>query len=213
MKKTIIALTVAGLAQLSVMAQGTFNFSTTVGLVWDNTGASSVLTPTAGTYNIGFLIGSVGQTPSVDSILTSTPTNTPQAVISAADWTAILTDPNFVLATNYTTSALISTPNTGGLSKGKFAGGTVQVNGTSAAGGNEIVFVVAWAGSITAPTAIGWSAPINYAYGSNIGTPTSFQAQGLTAFGIDTVGAVPEPSTMALAAIGGASLLLFRRRK
>jgi len=38
-------------------------------------------------------------------------------------------------------------------------------------------------------------------------------AGNIAGFTLGTVAAVPEPSTMALAALGGASLLLFRRRK
>jgi len=91
------------------------------------------------------------------------------------------------------------------------------LDGTSAA--NYALLVVGFNGAYSDPTAaanahsaIGWSYLSSFALkGSatdpNIGTPN------FSSFGVFTPAAAPEPGTMALAALGGASLLLFRRRK
>lgn len=63
----------------------------------------------------------------------------------------------------------------------------------------------AWQGGLTAG---GFSKTISYTTGGNQFTPGSMQ--GLESFNIFTV---PEPSSLALAGLGAAAMLIFRRRK
>jgi len=65
-----------------------------------------------------------------------------------------------------------------------------------------------------AGVAVGWSQEFTYTTGLGSTLPTTLAAGNVGYYGVGgVVSAVPEPSTMALAALGGASLLLFRRRQ
>lgn len=95
-----------------------------------------------------------------------------------------------------------------------FAGGAFGIQGTSPSQ-NVTLIEVSWnsSGALGSATSIGWSSTLNYSLTDSLNTgvaPTTFNAFGTFT---PAVAAVPEPSTMALAALGGASLLLFRRRK
>jgi hypothetical protein len=58
---------------------------------------------------------------------------------------------------------------------------------------------------------VGWSNEFEYSTGATITTPIPlFSSSGMNQFG---VAPVPEPATLALAGLGGLSLLLIRRRK
>ncbi|MDR3560740.1 MAG: PEP-CTERM sorting domain-containing protein [Negativicutes bacterium] len=106
---------------------------------------------------------------------------------------------------------------------GNLAGGTAVswvMVAWSASAGSTVADMEAWYNN-GQPTTIGWlgesvvSAPIalgilnSTATASIWGTGTGF----LNGFTIGQVNPVPEPGTLALAALGGASLLLFRRKK
>jgi hypothetical protein len=57
--------------------------------------------------------------------------------------------------------------------------------------------------------AVGFSAPIQYTLGS-VGSPGgSLGLAGISSFGVG----VPEPTSFALAGLGAAALLIFRRRQ
>jgi hypothetical protein len=72
-------------------------------------------------------------------------------------------------------------------------------------GGNTTIASASAAGDL-----VGWSKVFTYTPSVPPATAPTMSAS-IGTFGVG--GAVPEPSTMALAALGGASLLLFRRRK
>lgn len=83
------------------------------------------------------------------------------------------------------------------------------------------VIEVAWTGPFTTLAAaiaggsyLGWSQEFSFTPTSGATQPTVINpANNVGFFGIEgTVTVVPEPSTMALAGLGGAALLLFRRR-
>jgi hypothetical protein len=113
-----------------------------------------------------------------------------------------------------------SGPTQGGISKG-----VVQVNSAAAAGPYDLI-VIAWnsssgdstleealgeVGGFTAAADIGWSSAFDYtASTSSSSSPSQFSSQGLSPFG---VAATPEPTTLALAGLGGLSMLFLRRRK
>lgn len=216
MKKTIILSLVLASAQYCAFSQGYFNASSTTKLLLNNYTTPGT-TAFASGVNVGFLFGPSG-TPALGSSGSASGLN---ASYTLTQWSQIVSDPNYAIAVatsgGTTPYTIVSSS---GISAGKFSGGTGQVfpiNGASqtlsAAGGSTTVELIAWVGSYAAPTAIGFSAPFAYTYANNIGTPSQFDTAGLTSVYIDKIVATPEPSTMALAALSGASLLLFRRRK
>ena len=97
--------------------------------------------------------------------------------------------------------------------------GQTQFSGTTGGSAYELI-VVAWNASAGTGalvngtyTDVGWSNPFGYTAGA---APTDPNGQtqlsvNMNQFGVAQV--VPEPGTLALAAIGGASLLMFRRKK
>jgi len=101
-----------------------------------------------------------------------------------------------------------------GLPLGTFSGGVVGIDGTSA-GETISVYVVAWLASSGAAgfgnsTVLGWSNPINEQLGASSAPGLALSA---SMSGPVYVNAVPEPATFALAGLGAAAMLIFRRRK
>ena len=221
MKKLLLTIGLAAIG-VSAFAQGNFIFSSTARSVWDNWSTVATGLPRAdASNNVAFLIGTTG-TPLVDTAMgmTSVPTNQTTAINGVAAWTSILNDPNFKLATNGADGLLVvgTTTSLGGFSYGS---GAFTVAGTAAGGGAITLYVIGWSYLYANPflaqaanSPVGWSAPINYAYGAGPlpgppGTPGSI-GDTLGRFG---VAPVPEPTTFALAGLGAAALLIFRRRK
>jgi hypothetical protein len=225
MKKTIIATLVA-IAAISSQAQGLIIFSSsTQNLSTNNTGNAPSLGATAagrlagaGNYYFALFYSATATTvggSNTNSIQGSNGTY----VFNDNNWTAV---PGvFGLGTNYATA-------------GRFTAGTPNADGSTTipniAGGSSAQFVVVgWSSSLgttlqqleadynTGTGFLGESAvsgSISTGNGGNLPTPNLFgglQPQ-LQAFTLGSV-TVPEPGTMALAALSGASLLLFRRRK
>jgi hypothetical protein len=126
----------------------------------------------------------------------------------------------FTFAGNYATNS--------GVAAGRFLGGTQTVNGW--APGTTVFYEVAgWSSSLGATWNPAWllgnfttpgffgisSSASGAAGGGNPPAPTLplFGGTGITSgFNLAPVG-VPEPSSMALAGLGAAALLIFRRRK
>jgi len=123
-------------------------------------------------------------------------------------WAGGLADPT---TGGFTLAAATATINTGTTASlpGYFVGGSATIPGYSA---GPISFVVVaynganYAGSGIRGSSVGFTLP-----GIAVSpTPAGEFGPGLTSF---QVNAVPEPSTFALAGLGLASLLIFRRRK
>lgn len=96
---------------------------------------------------------------------------------------------------------------------GRFSGGTFTVQ-TAAPGGTATLLVRAfvgadWASALSRGESSIFTTPTGNPNIVPAGTPTTIS--GL--FGPINVVTVPEPSSMALAGLGAASLLMFRRRK
>jgi hypothetical protein len=102
---------------------------------------------------------------------------------------------------------------------GRFSGGTTTVGlvGDGNNGGNYNIAVrgyvgVDWASATATGVSSFYVVDTGDPTTSPAGTPTLFTT--VTAFtGLNVTSAVPEPSSMALAGLGAASLLMFRRRK
>lgn len=102
---------------------------------------------------------------------------------------------------------------------GSWFGGTRTMAGIPLQAGAASLMVVVWDSSLTAdpfaPEALAglWGRSAVFAYSTPAGgtpAPAEFLPLNLASF---SIGIVPEPSSMALAGLGAASLLLFRRRK
>ncbi len=113
---------------------------------------------------------------------------------------------------------------------GTFNGGTLTTGTDVAAGAAAYIQIRAWTGSYatwdaavaaaaTDPSVLlGWwnSAVVNTGGGgSPPGAPLTLAQAGFTGLALNSIGTapIPEPSTFALAGLGLASLLIFRRRK
>lgn len=224
MKKYLLTAALL-VASVSAFGQGYFLMVASKGATTDGFTTPGTVSLSSGTVNVGFLWGSTG-TPAIITLAGSTgnnggsPTNTPSYSPPPGAWNAILNDPNYTLAVNGNTAALVVTPsNTSSLAKGGYAynsSATFPVTGT-ASGNSYTLVAIAWdknfatpAAAAAANAAVGWSNPFTYAAVNNIGTPANFTASGVGQFGVYPV---PEPATLALAGLGAASLLLFRRKK
>ena len=105
---------------------------------------------------------------------------------------------------------------------GKFSGGTLTLQPLAAGGGIDYV-VMGWTGTAAgfdAAIAAGAMANVSAKFASATGNPTTVPPGTATplsgSFGgmvLSPVTQVPEPSTFALAGLGAAALLIFRRRK
>jgi hypothetical protein len=225
MKKIIaISLVAVSFAATSAFGQGYFQFTSGKSQAYDGftTPGVSVLGPTV---NVAFLWAAAATTPAVDAFATrSLPTGnntTTTAYTAAQAWTAILTGP-FTLAHNSADSSLVTalTSATGVVSYN--GGGGFGVLGTTDSIAYTI-YEISWSSAYATPalaaaangglgSAVGWSAPVQY-------TPVTQTNPGIIPFTglFPSFGTflpiVPEPTTLALAALGGASLLLFRRKK
>jgi len=231
MKKilTILSLSVCVTA-LTSYGQGAFNFGGNSGYVWNDFGGSGAPGAIRASNNVdvSFLLGT--GTALISSLQASMPTNSYGQNLAANTqgfWSALLNDPNYQIATNNGTAGtagmvLGMTSTVGGYGYPGSGGGTFFINGTSASGGSINIIVFGWDATYSTPqaaaaagAAVGWTAPYAYNYGATTGTPTTTGAQGLTG-GVGKFGVwapVPEPTSFALAGLGAAAMLIFRRRK
>lgn len=216
MKKIIaISLVAVSFAATSAFGQGYFQFTSGKSPeVYDCFTTPGVSVPGVG-LNVAFLWAAAFTTPTVAVLtgLASTPTDAnanlnytmPQA------WGAILNG-QFTMATNAADNSLVKATV---LVTGAFnynGGAAFGVAGTIP-GTTYTIYEIGWSAAYATPWLaaaangpLGWSAPIQYTAVTSIGTPNSMSVGSFGVFG------VPEPATMALAALGSLSLLAFRRR-
>ena len=231
MKKLVLLSTLAAfLIGLSAFGQGYFKFTASGKSVWDGDalvpGGTAKL-GNASSNSVAFLWGPTTATPLVEAILNGVPTNATSSGVAggnysvSAAWTAILTDPLFTLALNNSGGGLATTNAAANGGWSYAPGGTQAFQVLNSSGGvNYSLFLIAWNndnGLYLTPSAaqshnmyVGWSQVFTYGTVSS-GTDPNLQTMVFTPFGI--AGTVPEPSTLALAGLGGLSLLLFRRKK
>jgi hypothetical protein len=104
-------------------------------------------------------------------------------------------------------------------SAGSWFGGTRTLTTIAAQGGVASLMVVVWDSSLSAdPLSVAargglWGRSSVFAYttpASSTPAPVDFLPNNLQSF---TIGVIPEPSSMAIAGLGAAALVFFRRRK
>ena len=211
-------------AAASAFGQGYFSFTSGKSQVRDGFTTPGV-SALGSTINVSFLWAAASTTPTIDTLISAqslalgTNNQSGLGYTAATAWSAILNG-QFNFATNSGTGLLVTalTSTTGAILYN--GGASFGVSGT-APSTTYTVYEVAWSSAYATPWlaaaangAVGWSTPVQY----NAVTSTGFVnplAGQFASYGVfaPATGAVPEPSTMALAALGGASLLLFRRRK
>jgi hypothetical protein len=198
MKKYLSMLAVVAVAA-SAFAQGTVNFSNNGStLVVDATKANAPIPANQGF--VQFLWAPAG-TAATDLSLGQTLT---QWLTANPGWNAIASSIKAI-----------------GPVAGRFLGGTVTVP-TATPGAAIQGAVASWGGNFAnfdAAVSGGGSTGISTEFAVTTGNPTTTPPgtaaviTGAGQFGGLTVNAVPEPSTLALAGLGAAALLIFRRRK
>jgi hypothetical protein len=223
MKKLFIILLLAVSMGVSY-GQGLVFFSGESQGVWDNFSSSQPIL--SADMDVSFLFGTgtplisslgVGGAGPGNSIPTNALSNNTSFVPSAA-WSDILNDPNFMLATN---TGLPGSPVVAHvIGNGSWGYNSSTEFHLAGASQNQTytVYVIGWAGNYATPqlaaaadAAVGWSAAFSYTIPALITeTPPSFVQAGFLPFGV--VG-TPEPTTFALAGLGGLSLWFLRRRK
>jgi hypothetical protein len=213
------------LAGTSAFAQGYLIWQSPKSTVYDGFTQAGVsqLNTAVGVEDVALFWAASGNTPAVAALAASssiTGNSTTVASYSAATaWSDILTDPNFHLAaTTVPGSAIAATGSKGQVSFN--GGGGFGITGTSA--GNVALYLVAWnpaAGATPtlaagAGSAVGWSQVTTFALvGSPTATDIASPAGTFGSFGVFAPISTPEPGSLALAALGGASLLMLRRKK
>jgi hypothetical protein len=218
MKKIIaLSLVTGSLVATSAFGQGYLQDESSKSAVYDGfttPGAAALDTK----VDVALFWAAAGTTPTVDGISASTPTSSSTALPSAA-WADIL---NGQFTEAFDSTALNGLVVTASTSKGiiEYNGGSsFGIQGT-AAGSTYTLYEVSWNAAYAtaqaasaAGSAVGWSAPIQFTlFGPTDPTITSptFGAFGTLPTGVTPT---PEPTTMALAGLGGLSLLAFRRKK
>ena len=178
MKKLIITLALAAVG-VSAFAQGEFAFNGPGGRgVWVGTqGGNNATFSSAGGIDVAFLFGSTANTPLIDGIAASTATNGSTAYSASTAWTDILTDPNFMLATNDNGGSPVlavgTEPSNGAYGytpPGGAQGGAFAVDGTASGGATYRIFVIGWSSAYATPqaaalagAAVGWTQYFSYA--------------------------------------------------
>jgi hypothetical protein len=216
MKKQLALLTILfTVIGTNAFAQGYVEFTTSKDYVYDGGG---IVAP--GNVTSTFLWALVGTS---DPLGSGIPTDGTTYVASGWSTVSSMLSSGWTVAQNANSgNAEVDVADTAsGNSEGAIdynGGSTFQLANTTAGDTYELV-VVGWdnlGGATTleeamGDTHMGWSNPFDYATGATAGsTLEQFNQSGMEPFGLIPL---PEPATLALAGLGGLSMLLIRRRK
>jgi hypothetical protein len=201
MRKFSTVVLLIGMAT-GVLAQGTVMLQNQTGLVREWYGGVLISVPKNGGY-VELIAAPVG-TPLVGSILNYS---------SLAGFLAV--NPGWAAAVNNSGAA----PTPIALAAGLFSGGTYTINNIAEATNAEY-FLIGWTGASTTwdaafaggSSAFGQSAIATTATGDPLATPVPGFPVSLRPTFPGLILGMPEPSTSALAGLGLAALLVFRRR-
>ena len=225
MKKNLLITTAIALTSFGAFAQGYVDLSFTTHRVWDDFTTPGVGV-SAATIDFAVYWAAVGTTDPLSSVGTqlgqSAGPATQQCATNGVTGIPLTYNNINALLTGagYTLGSLNGTAQVGTVgASGNSLFGQTQFSGTTGGTGYEFI-VVGWNASAGTGalvngtyTDIGWSNPFGYTMGAAATDPNG-QTQlsvNMNQFGV--IPPVPEPGTLALAAIGGASLLMFRRKK
>ena len=215
MKKSLLTLAVLGLTVAGSFAQGYFLFTASKGAVWESFSTGSPIYSSGNVYT-SFLWANSG------SFSSGIATNA--AGSNGGSWSTVnsLLSGGFSVAVNAGNSQEVDVlSNTSALAKGGInynSSATFQVANT-VAGNSYVIVPVAWnsiggatlSAALASGTQVGYGNSFTYASGaSSLATPSSFTTSGMLPFG---VAPVPEPTSFALAGIGAAAMMIFRRKK
>jgi hypothetical protein len=228
MKKSLLIVAATVMSSLGAFAQGYVDFSFATHRVWDE-----FTTPGVGVYagNVQFAVywaptattdplvaygtqfGQGAGSPGLQ-VATNGVSSIPGTYSTI---NALLTSAGFTIASSGGSPVVGTTG-----ASGNSLVGQVAVTGTTAGSTYELIVVginaSAGASAFVSGgyTDIGWSNPFNYLTGTSLVDPNGqvvLSNSGLmNQFGVAPL-SVPEPGTLALAALGGASMLMFRRKK
>jgi hypothetical protein len=122
---------------------------------------------------------------------------------------------SYLLGTGANSSVNFDSGTAAGFLGQAIANGAYGIPGSLAAGGQVwTLMIVAYEGaSYNAATYRGHSAAFTLTTSANSNPTTVLTGTAMPGFSVFAVGAVPEPTTMALGGLGLASLLLFRRKQ
>jgi len=220
MKKIIALSLVAGaFAATTAFGQGYLAIQSGRSQVDDVFTTPGTPTPYDTKVDVALFIAATGNaTPTVEALANGTATTGGAQFSIAQAWTDITTDPNFTEAVDATATPgnpVVMLSSTKGITQYN-SGFAFGLTGTTTAGSYSL-YEVSWnaqyatiAAAAAAGSAVGWS-PVDNSITLLGSTAPSPEAPLFSSFG--TLTSVPEPGTMALAGLGGLSLLAFRRKK
>lgn len=219
MKKQIAILaTILAAGGLSALGQGYVNFTSSPHDVYDAF-TSGTATYAPGDVEATFLWSSTGAN---DLLSAGIPTTGGSVTSGWSDIATMIASGTWSVANNATTAAEADVADhASGVTIGGIGYGSFDLNMGSVAAGSTITMVVVGWDNLTGGTtlesaeaanaALGWSSAFSYTTGASSSTPVdTLNTAGFTAFGVSPT---PEPTTLALAGLGGLSMLFLRRRK
>jgi hypothetical protein len=212
--KKLLLTSLASLLTVAAFAQGTVTFqnaSTVAG--WNPVADRNVkFGETAAAYNPLLVAGANVSSNYAGVNLSSLRAALYYApgAVADADWTQVNLAATGTAATFKQSTAATA---------GSWFGGTRTLSTIAAQGGVASLMVVVWDSSLSNdPLSVAargglWGRSAVFAYSTPSGStpaPAEFLPNNLQSF---TIGVVPEPSSMAIAGLGAAALVFFRRRK
>jgi hypothetical protein len=215
MKCIFIAIALVTQAATSSFAQGNILIGANHDSIWNDTTGTPVVN---NQLYFSLIAGPAATTPSVSSIATFSPTNDNFGYNPAEAWNDILNQSGFFFVDGTNNGPIVGAiGGNGGFAYNDSTGfSSLNLNG----GTTNTMYLIAWSTAYATPAlaqaanaAVGWSAPFQYTPSSGPVLPNNGISMNslVTPFGVN-IGPVPEPTTVALAGMGGLALFGLRRR-